>query len=85
MKFEEAIPFSPLNIGCGITAHDYEDAIALLRDRVFKRRAFTVMAYTIDIDIDSLDAGHVLPNMGDVTSRGIWFPLGYEAPPDTPA
>jgi hypothetical protein len=27
-----------------------------------------------DVDVSQLDAGHVLPNMGDPTLRGVWFP-----------
>ena len=33
--------------------------------------------YKEDIDVRALDPNHVLPNIGNVTSRGIWFPLGY--------
>jgi hypothetical protein len=78
IKFEEMIPFSPLNIGCGITAFDYDDAIALLHDRVLKGRDLKVGAVVADIDVRSLDAGHVLPNMGNVMARGVWFPMGYD-------
>jgi hypothetical protein len=31
-------------------------------------------------DFASLDQGHVIPNMGDYSLRGIWFPLGYDRP-----
>ena len=27
-----------------------------------------------DVDVSQLDQGHVIPNMGIVVDRGIWFP-----------
>jgi len=27
-----------------------------------------------DVDIRTLDQNHVVPNMGVVTSRGVWYP-----------
>jgi hypothetical protein len=30
-----------------------------------------------NVDVSTLDQKHVLPNIGDVTVRGVWFPLGY--------
>jgi hypothetical protein len=29
-------------------------------------------------DVSHLDAGHVLPNMGNVLGRGVWYPRGFE-------
>ena len=29
-------------------------------------------------DVAELDQGHVIPNMGNMLKRGIWFPLGYD-------
>jgi hypothetical protein len=31
-----------------------------------------------NLDIRTLDQGHVIPNMKDPTLRGVWFPLGYD-------
>ena len=31
---------------------------------------------TLTIDVRTLDPGQVLPNVGVVSNRGIWFPLG---------
>lgn len=78
IEFEESIPYSPLSIGCGITANNYDDAISLLRDRVLKGRDIKIRTIVADIDVSSLDAGHVLPNMGNVMVRGVWFPMGYD-------
>jgi hypothetical protein len=67
-----------VRMGCGITAYDREDALRLLRERVFLETTIPrPLDIVEDVVISSLDAGHVLPNMGDVTIRGVWFPLGY--------
>ncbi len=66
-----------LNMGCGVTAHDYDDAIDLLRERVFGGRAPDVIAFEEEVDVSKLDKNHVIPNMGSVVVRGIWFPDGY--------
>lgn len=65
--------------GCGVTAHDYEDAIGLVRSRVFRERLMPPIArHHVDVDISQLDPKHVLPNIGNPASRGVWFPLGYD-------
>lgn len=81
-NFEKLGNPTPLNLGCGVTAYDYDDATSLLRDRVFVGQELPMIAGCIeDIDVSTLDEKHVLPNMGLVTVRGIWFPLGYEETP----
>lgn len=68
-----------LNLGCGVTAHDYEDACTLVSDKIFnKAKMPEIKACEVDVDVSLLDAKHVLPNMGNVSKRGIWFPLGYD-------
>lgn len=67
-----------LGHGCGVTAYDYSDAVALLKDRVFGGESPPEAKNIVeDIDVSTLDAGHVLPNMSDPSTRGVWFPLGY--------
>lgn len=79
-KINSTSAFPPgIGIGCGVTAHDYADAIKLLDEKVFtriKRPPFTKIIE--NIDIATLDQGHVIPNMKPPVSRGIWFPLGNE-------
>ena len=65
------------NHGIGVTAYDLEDARTIVRSCAW------AMSYGPDfdrfienIDITELDQGHVVPNMGIVIDRGIWFPLG---------
>lgn len=68
-------------LGCGVTAYSREDAIALMKDKVFAEIPFPpIRSEQEDVDVSTLDPGHVLPNMGNVLKRGIWFPLGYDWP-----
>lgn len=68
-----------LPIGCGVTAYDYDDAISILRQKVFKGQEIPELKEKKEnIDIRTLNQGHVIPNMRDPTLRGVWFPLGYE-------
>jgi hypothetical protein len=77
-RFQELPRFSPLGLGCGITARDYQDAIAILGDTVFKGQEIPPIAkVTVDVDVSTLDRGHVIPNMEAPNSRGVWFPKGY--------
>ena len=69
--------YAGLSYGCGVTAYTYDDAIHVLHEKLFKDAPTPpIESVTEDIDVSSLDAGHVLPNMGDPTHRGIWFPAG---------
>lgn len=75
-RFLSLPPHNPLQLGCGVTA--YDDAMTLLKERIFSSEAVPAIASVVeDIDVSTLDPGHVLPNIGLVTVRGIWFPLGY--------
>jgi hypothetical protein len=73
------LPPSPLNLGCGVTAYNYDDALALLKEQVFADRDPIpgITSFVEDVDISSLDEKHVRSNMGVPVKRGIWFPKGY--------
>lgn len=76
--FVDLPPLAPLNLGCGVTAFDYADSLEILRLTVFKGLSMpSIWCVIEDIDIQTLDSDHVTPNIGLVTARGIWFPLGY--------
>ena len=63
---------------CGVTAYTEEDARRLLADTVFQGSALPRVGRVVeDVDVSTLDPGHVLPNMLEPTSRGVWFPGGY--------
>jgi hypothetical protein len=66
---------SPFNLSMGVTARDEADAIYLAQFVLGDRNIASISPVT---DIDALDHGHVLPNMGNVFVRGVWWPRGYE-------
>lgn len=66
-----------LGLGCGVTAFGLEDAKVLLRQcivRISDDGPPEIRRITEDVDVRTLDAGHVLPNMGICSERGVWFP-----------
>lgn len=75
--FERSSKPTILNAGCGVTAYSYDDAICILRERLFDGVSPTILESQENIDISTLDQKHVIPNMGSILARGIWFPLGY--------
>ncbi len=62
-------------MGCGVTAYNRDDAFALLLG-VWPAEGDgpVIREVSEDIDLTRLDQKHVLPNIGDVTRRGVWFP-----------
>jgi hypothetical protein len=67
-----------LNVGCGVTGYDYDDAVQILQERVFVGQPLPRVSRCLpDVDIRDLDQDHVIPNMGVVTLRGVWFPRGF--------
>jgi len=65
---------SPLNLGVGITAKSEDDARVIF-SAAFGDQAEVAGIRPIRSALD-LDQHHVLPNMGNMLARGIWFPLG---------
>lgn len=66
----------PLGLGCGVTGFDEEDCRRLIQEMLASNEELPPMRRIIaDMDVSTLDPNHVLPNMGIVTKRGIWFPL----------
>ncbi|MGD9814272.1 MAG: hypothetical protein AB7Q23_00965 [Hyphomonadaceae bacterium] len=62
-------------MGCGITAFTRDDALGLLLTVWPALEGDPVIVdVTEDVDLTTLDQNHVLPNVGDVTRRGVWFP-----------
>ncbi|NVM61772.1 hypothetical protein FHW88_000048 [Mucilaginibacter sp. SG538B] len=66
-------------VGCGLTAVNYEDALFILQNDIFIGKQIPpVKRYIEDIDISTLESGHVLPNiMTPSVYRGVWYPQGY--------
>ena len=80
--FENQAPLPPgLRLGCGVTALDRDDAVRLLEALVFTSGEVpSFKKVSEDVDLASLDAGRIRPNMGNPAVRGVWFPLGYSLP-----
>lgn len=64
-------------LGCGVTAVDQAAALKLLEEVVFEGDLPPISVLREDVAVDTLDARHVRPNMGNPAAAGIWFPLGY--------
>jgi hypothetical protein len=61
-----------------VTAFNETDAIDILGNKVFHGQALPeIRVKKENVDIRTLDTGHVIPNMHDPTLRGVWFPMGY--------
>jgi hypothetical protein len=76
-KFAQIERPTPLNLGCGVTAYDIEDATRLIRDRFFQEADMPDVLSVSEIhDLSEVDQKHVAPNMGSPLVRGVWFPLG---------
>lgn len=77
-QLSEYATYAGFSYGCGVTAYSLEDALQVLRQSVFGSDPLPEVAKVVeDVDVSSLDKGHVLPNMGNPTSRGVWFPIGF--------
>jgi hypothetical protein len=62
-------------LGYGVSAVDRADAETLLSAALLSGGALPDGSEVIeDVDVRTLDQGHVLPNMGDPSVRGVWYP-----------
>jgi len=61
--------------GYGVTATSESEALRLARDVAAEiHEGFTVISVTPNVDVQALDTGHVIPNMGPPSNYGVWFP-----------
>lgn len=66
--------YSGLRRGCGVTAYNYEGALLLLDQQIFRGDPTPRIQRVVEnVDVLSLDE-HILPNIGVPIWRGIWFP-----------
>ena len=64
-----------LGMGVGVTAWNVEDALQLVTDALSTYGPLPPIAKVIeDVDVSTLDARHVIPNMDPPIWRGVWFP-----------
>ncbi len=75
-----------MTLGCGVTAYTEEDAIRLIREVALEGAPLPAIEHIHeDFPFDMLDVNHVIPNMGVMVERGVWFPnLGALPHPRTP-
>jgi hypothetical protein len=75
-----AFGFPPgIGIGCGVTACDYNDAVRILDEKVFKNVERPPFKKIVEnVDVSTLNQGWVIPNMKPPVYRGVWFPFGYD-------
>lgn len=67
--------YMSLRGGCGVTAYDLADALVVLREKLFKTDPIPrIKTVCENIDVSTLDPGHILPNIGITVDRGVWFP-----------
>ena len=72
-------PPAGIFFGCGVTAFTLDDAVILMKEKVFSGRPLPKICRTVeDVDVSTLEENHVRPNMGVVIYRGVWYPLGYD-------
>jgi hypothetical protein len=72
-----AIPFGA-ELGIGVTAYNYDDAINVITNEIFKKSTIPTITKLIeDVDVSTLEANHVLPNIGVSSIRGVWYPRLY--------
>jgi hypothetical protein len=67
--------------GCGVTGLDADDCWRLVRDAVFAELPVPpVRDAVFDIDVSTLDADWVLPQIGNPAALGVWFPAWNARP-----
>ena len=58
----------------GVTARSLEDALWLLEERGYFFHKSGPVDVRENITVTELDQNHVVPNMGPIVFRGIWYP-----------
>jgi hypothetical protein len=63
------------HLGIGVTASNRGEATALATTVAETMSwVFDPAEVVEDVDVRDLDQGHVIPNMGVVSWRGVWYP-----------
>lgn len=69
------IQSSEISHGLGVTAFSEDDAFRLLREAGYGLSPSDPAIHVIEgIQVSELDQNHVVPNMGPVVFRSIWYP-----------
>jgi len=74
--FVRAEQTTALNLGCGISAFNLDDARTILRREVFPLYGVRPVARVIEgVDVASLDEERLRPHLGNSAAPGVWFPV----------
>src|SRR4051812_22302734 len=71
-------PPPPGPLGFGITAWSLEDVLRIIRAmgyEMFLPEDLNELVVREGVTVAELDQGHVVPNMGPIAVRGLWFPF----------
>ena len=68
-----------LSLQVGVTAYSLDDAKFLLKEKYFEAifgevETPQIKKVTENIQFKDLDQNHIVPNMGPITERGVWYP-----------
>ena len=59
----------------GVTAYSLDDAKTLIQEKAFPKQEFPrIIKVTENIQFKDLDQNHVVPNIGPMVIRGVWYP-----------
>jgi hypothetical protein len=61
-------------LGVGVTAYSIEDAASLVSKALFANGQIPAFRCRTIKSLDELEQNHVLPNIGLISFRGVWFP-----------
>ena len=61
-------------LGYGVTAETQEVAESMLESFGYPLPGQAILGVVKDVRADQLDQRHVLPNVGLLPARGVWFP-----------
>jgi hypothetical protein len=64
-----------LRAGCGVTGYDQADCEQVIQHDLLSDEPLPPIVKVVpDVNVQDLDPGHVLPNIGVVVWRGVWWP-----------
>ena len=62
----------------GVTAYSLDDDKRLIQEKAFPKEELPrIKKVTENIQFKDLDQNHIVPNMGPITERGVWYPNFY--------
>ena len=62
-------------LGIGVTAFSEEDALNIIHRKIDLQ--LQINSIKVIKSIEELEQNHVVPNMEEFITRGIWYPKGY--------